>query len=123
HSGQGVRGRISDDKAWLAFAVAHYVEVSGDTEILKEIIPFLEGPRLDANQQESFFSPSISDRTADLYEHCALALDASLAVGLHGISLIGGGDWNDGMNRVGEGGRGESVWLAWMLHTTLTKFA
>jgi cyclic beta-1,2-glucan synthetase len=123
HSGQGVRTRISDDKSWLAFAVAHYVEVSGDIGILEEALSFLEGPALTADQHESFSLPTISDRTATLYEHCALALDASLGVGAHGVPLIGGGDWNDGMNRVGEGGQGESVWLAWLLHTTLTRFA
>ena len=123
HSGQGVRTRISDDKAWLAYAVAHYVEVSGDAALLDEIVPFLTGPNLTADERDSFFSPAVSLRTASLYEHCALALDASLAVGSHGIPLIGGGDWSDGMNRVGEGGHGESVWLAWFLHTTLTAFA
>lgn len=123
HSGQGVRTRISDDKAWLAYAVAQYIEVSGDVEVLDEAIPFVEGPNLTADQHDNFFSPAISDRTASLYQHCAMALDASLAVGRHGLPLIGGGDWNDGMNRVGEGGQGESVWLAWLLHTTLTAFA
>ena len=78
---------------------------------------------MTADQHDNFFSPAISDRTASLYEHCAMALDASLAVGRHGLPLMGGGDWNDGMNRVGEGGQGESVWLAWLLHTTLIAFA
>jgi cyclic beta-1,2-glucan synthetase len=123
HSGQGVRTRISDDKAWLAFAVAHYVEVSGDKQVLEETIPFLDAPVLTADQHESFSAPAISDQAASLYEHCARALDASLAIGRHGLPLIEGGDWNDGMNRVGEGSQGESVWLGWMLHATLTNFA
>lgn len=123
HSGQGVRTRITDDKVWLALSVAHYVEVAGDPAILDETIPFLEAPQLSAGQAESFTAPEVSNRGASLYEHCALALDSSLAVGRHGLPLMGGGDWNDGMNRVGEGGQGESVWLAWMLHVTLVRFA
>lgn len=123
HSGQGVRTRISDDKAWLAYAAAHYVRVSGDVELLDETIPFLDGERLAEAEDERFFRPSVSDRTATLYDHCALALDSSLALGRHGLPLIGTGDWNDGMNRVGRGGQGESVWLAWFLHATLTDFA
>ncbi|WP_340267159.1 GH36-type glycosyl hydrolase domain-containing protein [Sphingobium mellinum] len=123
HSGQGVRTRISDDRLWLAFCVAHYLDASGDASLLDEIVPFLDGPRLKHEEQDSFFAPTVSDRTASVYEHCALALDASLARGAHGLPLIGSGDWNDGMNRVGEGGKGESVWLAWLSHISLTAFA
>ena len=123
HSGQGVRTRISDDRAWLAYAAAHYVRVTADAAILDETLPFLAGPALEAGEHDSFFQPTITDQTADLYEHCARALDASLAVGNHGLPLIGGGDWNDGMNRVGEQGRGESVWLGWLLHAALDGFA
>jgi cyclic beta-1,2-glucan synthetase len=123
HSGEGVRTRISDDRAWLAYAVAHYVEAAGDTFVLDEAVPFLEGQRLQAEEHDSFFRPTISDRRATLFEHCALALDQSLALGAHGLPLIGTGDWNDGMNRVGERGRGESVWLGWLLHAALTAFA
>jgi cyclic beta-1,2-glucan synthetase len=123
HSGQGVRTRISDDRLWLAFCVAHYLETTGDASLLDESVPFLEGPRLKEDEHDSFFTPAVSDRAASVYEHCALALDASLAQGPHGLPLIGGGDWNDGMNRVGEGGKGESVWLAWFSHMSLTAFA
>ena len=122
HSGQGVRTRISDDRAWLAFAAAHYVRVVGDEAVLDEIIPFLAGQLLEPGEHDAFFLPTRSEDTASLYEHCARALDASLAVGVHGLPLMGGGDWNDGMNRVGEGGQGESVWLGWLLHAALSGF-
>jgi cyclic beta-1,2-glucan synthetase len=122
-TGQGVRTRITDDRAWLAYVCAHYVATSGDRTVLEEAVPFLEGPLLAANEVDSFFHPTVSEKTASLYEHCALALDASLSLGVHGLPLFGSGDWNDGMNRVGAGGRGESVWLGWMLYSTLTTFA
>jgi cyclic beta-1,2-glucan synthetase len=122
-SGQGVRTRISDDRIWLAYAAAHYVEVSGDCGVLDTIVPFLEGPVLRADQLESYFEPTVSENRATLFEHCARALDLSLAVGQHGLPLIGTGDWNDGLNLVGAGGKGESVWLGWFLHATLSTFA
>jgi cyclic beta-1,2-glucan synthetase len=123
HSDQGVRTRISDDRVWLAYAAAHYVTVTGDAAVLEEAVPFLAGPELEPGESDRFFLPTASDETASLYEHCARALDTSLAVGGHGLPLIGGGDWNDGMNRVGAGGKGESVWLGWMLHAALDAFA
>lgn len=123
HSGQGVRTRISDDRVWLAFAGAHYITVTGDVAVLDEPVGFLDGPQLEPDQADLFFQPTTADQTASLYEHCALALDASLAVGVHGLPLMGGGDWNDGMNRVGEGGTGESVWLGWLLFAALERFS
>ncbi len=123
HSGQGVRTHISDDRVWLAYVTAHYVNLTGDRAILDVELPFIEGPPLPAEKHDAFFEPTISKKTASLFEHCRLGLEGSLYMGQHGLPLIGTGDWNDGMNRVGEHGRGESVWLGWFLYATLMNFA
>lgn len=123
-SGQGVRTRISDDHVWLAFATATYIESSGDTAILDEPVPYLDGPQLLPEEHEHFFQPMPADETSSLFEHCARGLDHALSLtGELGLPLMGTGDWNDGMNRVGEGGRGESVWLGWLLIRTIELFA
>jgi cyclic beta-1,2-glucan synthetase len=124
HSGQGVRTRISDDRVWLAYSATHYVQVSGDLAVFDEVLPFIEGPTLLEGAHDDFFQPQISDQSASLFDHCARALDqAILLTGSNGMPLIGTGDWNDGMNRVGEGGQGTSVWLGWFLITTLRAMA
>ncbi|MFV3131949.1 GH36-type glycosyl hydrolase domain-containing protein [Niveispirillum sp. KHB5.9] len=124
HSGQGVRTRISDDRVWLAYATAQYVAGSGDHAVLDEIVPFLDGSPLAPGEHDAFFQPMATDETGSLFEHCARGLDQCLDLtGAHGLPLIGTGDWNDGMNRVGQEGRGESVWLGWLLLRTIALFA
>ena len=122
-TGRGVRTHFSDDRIWLPYVVAHYVSVTGDMAIFDEVVSFLEGPILLPEQEDAYFEPIRSVRTATLFDHCALALDVSLATGVNGLPLMGGGDWNDGMNRVGHQGKGESVWLAWFLQKSLATFA
>jgi len=121
-TGLGVKTRISDNRIWLPFVVAHYLEVTEDFAVLDEEVPFLSGGPLPADNHELVSAPE-SKTSGSLFEHCVRALDSSLAIGSHGLPLFGAGDWNDGMNRVGAAGRGESVWLGWFLHATLLKFA
>ncbi len=123
-TGAGVRTMISDDVVWLAHAVARYVAVTGDRTILKEQLPFIDGQTLSEGEHDAFFTPETSKRSVSLYEHCTLALDLAIKRSSPaGLPLILGGDWNDGMNRVGEKGKGESVWLGWFLLGTLRNFA
>ena len=123
-SGKGVRTRISDDYIWLPYAVAHYIEVTGDMTVLDEVVPYLRGVKLEPGEDEVYFTPERSPNEGTIFDHCRRALDrASTMLGIHGLPLIGTGDWNDGFNRVGREGRGESVWLGWFLEATLRRFA
>ncbi|MGE5529920.1 MAG: GH36-type glycosyl hydrolase domain-containing protein [Patescibacteria group bacterium] len=120
--GNGTRTRHADDPAWLPYAVTRYVEATGDRAILAERIPFLEGRALGADEHDAYFTPATALEDGTLLEHCRRALERALAMGPHGLPLIGTGDWNDGLNRVGAGGTGESVWLAWFLLDVLHGF-
>ncbi|NRP74509.1 Cellobiose phosphorylase [Ensifer psoraleae] len=122
-SGVGVRTRMTDDLYFLPYVVQHYVSTTGDYGLLSERVPFITSPLLNEDQEESFGVPRVSQESGTVYDHCCRALDRGLRLGCHGLPLMGTGDWNDGMNRVGAEGKGESVWNGWFFLTVLSSFA
>jgi cyclic beta-1,2-glucan synthetase len=121
-TGRGIRTRIADDPLWLPFVTSQYVTRTGDTSILEESVPYLAAPSLKPGQEDSYCLPALTE-ARPLYDHCVRALDAAARTGAHGLPLMGHGDWNDGMNRVGCHEKGESVWLAWFSISCRTQFA
>jgi cyclic beta-1,2-glucan synthetase len=121
--GRGVRTRISDDMLWLPYVTALYIEATGDTKLLEEKIPFIKAPILKEREDESYNLYPQTDQSFSLMEHCLRAIDKAATRGSHGLPLIGTGDWNDGLNRVGEKGQGESIWLAWFICDVLKRFS
>jgi N,N'-diacetylchitobiose phosphorylase len=119
---KGIRTRFSDDLLWLPYITAFYVASTGDNSVLDAMAPFVTGPQLEGEEDELFMMPADSRTAGSVYEHCCRSIDRSLTAGAHGMPLMGSGDWNDGMNRVGREGKGESVWLGFFLFAILSEF-
>lgn len=120
--GRGMRTNFSDDLLWLPYLTEQYLHATADLAILDELRPFLVAPPLAPGEDEHYLKPEISTHQASVFEHCCLAIDKSLALGTHGLPLMGIGDWNDGMSRVGREGRGESVWMGFFLIAILERW-
>ena len=121
--GEGVRTRIEDDRLWLVYAALEYTRVTGDMSIWDAMAPFIEQRAPKADEHSVYETPTVLDEALPIYEHCIRAIARTMHTGAHGLPLMGTGDWNDGMDEVGEQGRGESVWLGWFLASLLGPFA
>jgi len=121
-TGRGIRSKITDDRLWLPYVVEFYCQSTGDESILTDYAPYISARKLEPFEHEAYLHPQVLQDKGTIYEHCCKAIDISLKFGAHGLPLIGGGDWNDGMNRVGENGKGESVWLGFFIYHVLTRF-
>jgi cyclic beta-1,2-glucan synthetase len=122
-TGLGQRSRASDPHLWLPYVVARYVAATGDHALLEEKTPYLSGPLVPMDRDSLMFAPEVA-RAGDVYEHCRLAIDCTLArFGAHGLPLLGTGDWNDALDVAGFAERGESIWMGFFLHDILQEFS
>lgn len=121
-TGRGIRSKITDDRLWLAYVTDYYIRSTGDESILDETATYIQSRQLEDYEHEVYLVPEVLDDPESIYDHCCRAIDISLKFGEHGLPLIGAGDWNDGMNRIGEQGKGESVWLGFFIYGILNRF-